>query len=85
MTQRRLTLATFLLLIASCSVAAATDKPNPEPVPKYIPFDPDRPQGDVHATSRKSQPKTTVQPETQLSERQLERKKRRELRSAKKK
>jgi len=41
------------------SIEACLPKPNPAPVPKYVPFDPDMPQEDAHATSSKPQPKTS--------------------------
>jgi hypothetical protein len=63
------------------SIEACLPKPNPVSVPNYTPFDPDMPEEDAHATES-DEPAT--QPETELTERQLERQKRRELRKAEK-
>jgi arylsulfatase A-like enzyme len=67
------------------SIEACLPKPNPVRIPKYIPFDPDVPEQGAEAASRPSQPKISVQSETRLSPRQVERKKRRELRTAEQK
>jgi arylsulfatase A-like enzyme len=64
------------------SIEACLPKPNPDSVPNYVPFDPDMPEKDTHATATK--PKASAQPEAELTERQIERQKRRELRKAQK-